>query len=324
MEKKVEVGGICLSIHSNSKIVGFIEDHFKDFLSKRAPDFRIEMGYKGKVDPAQFLGVSREKLGLFLKEPRVTNKSSRLWITGKKRAKKGGKKKQSRPSSSGSGNELRIFDLGDRTLVQRRDFAGYVNLGTRTARAIIRENLENIGIDSFLRICFSFLAIAFNGLVLHSAGLEKAGKGYVFFGPSDTGKSTIASLSSDRCTLLSDEFVIVRKIKNDYYVYGSPFYGDNEEMGINRGSKLSAAFVPKKDTEVYIRKVKPAEVLSKLLAAVMFFGKETSLNKRLLEIASDFISTVPCYEMHFQKNDSFWQSIDEVEAQNRNLITEKV
>ncbi len=78
------------------------------------------------------------------------------------------------------------------------------------------------------------------GFFLHCAGLVDKGAAYLFFGPSDSGKSTMAELA-DADAVLSDEAVIVKKNGSDWTAYGTPFSG-MLEVGENTAAPL-AAFV---------------------------------------------------------------------------------
>jgi hypothetical protein len=174
--------------------------------------------------------------------------------------------------------------------------------------------MEPFAIESFLRICYSFLAVEHRGLLLHSAGVIKNGNGYIFPGISGTGKSTIASLATEKEVVLSDEMVVVREAEEGHLVYSTPFYGTNESADLNSNAPLKAAFLPVKDDKVCIKETKPSQALTKLLASVLFFGQKPSLNQCLMDISADIIAQIPFYEMHFQRDTSFWKRIDELDG----------
>lgn len=308
---KVDIGDICVLIRSpDREIIDYTRDTYRNFLSDKDPDFEIEMADQEEVDPAEYLGVPRDELEFI-------DLVSENWKeeTGDQKAYLDRYRTASGDVVDFTANSKpKITCLSDRTLVQRSDFAGYVDLGSQRGRNVFRKNEKITAIDSFMRICYSFIAVDKGGLLLHSAGVLRDGKGYIFFGVSGTGKSTIARLSADKGSVLSDELVVIRKKGDGYQVYGSPFYGTNEDTGINFGSDLKAAFLPLKDQEVYLKEASLAQALSKLLASVLFFGKESSLNKRMFDTCADLVTKIPFYEMHFRLDDSFWQCIDELHS----------
>ena len=205
------------------------------------------------------------------------------------------------------------LERGTRVYIRRNDFAGWIDPGAHCGEVAVREHMVGIGLESFLRISYSFLAPEYDGLVVHSAGMTRAGRGYLFFGPSETGKSTLSRLSLDHATVLSDEMIVVRKQATGYRLYGTPFYGDESiRKGENASAPLCAAFMPVKSPDVRIGPCRPARALAGLLTATLAFGTTPRFHARLMSIAEDFLQTVPCYELHFRKDDSFWALIDDM------------
>jgi hypothetical protein len=214
---------------------------------------------------------------------------------------------------SKSRSRPQVSHLDGLLLFQRSDFAGCLDLPARRGKVVFGRNMEPFAIESFLRIGYSFLAVDHGGLLLHSAGVLRDGHGYIFPGQSGTGKSTIASLATPTETVLSDEMVVIRKRKDGYLVYSTPFFGTNPSAEHNIAAPLRAAFLPVKDQAVYLAAARPARALSKLLAGVLFFSQEPALNRRLMDIGADVVAHVPFYEMHFRRDGSFWECIAKLE-----------
>jgi hypothetical protein len=318
MEKpaiKLDIGGMCVQIASPYReIITHVADRYRDFLSDKAPDLELVMAFAESIAPAEFLDVPDEVLQEF----------TRGYLTAKEWA--GDVRAQSAPHSYEAGNRPpstvedrlesrpQVSHLGQKILFQRSDFAGWIDVEARQGRSILWKNMEPFAIESFLRICYSFLAVEHNGLLLHSAGVIREGNGYIFPGISGTGKSTIASLATDKEIVLSDEMVMVKKVKENYLVYSTPFYGTNGSAELNSSAPLKAAFLPVKDDKVFIKETRPSRALAKLLASVLFFGQEPRSNQRLMDISADVIAQIPFYEMHFQRDTSFWECIDELDG----------
>jgi hypothetical protein len=108
--------------------------------------------------------------------------------------------------------------------------------------------------------------------------------------------------------------VVVRKVGESHLVYSTPFYGTNESAELNSNAPLKAAFLPVKDDRMYIKETRPSQALAKLLASVLFFGQGPSLNQRLIDTSADIIAQIPFYEMHFQRDTSFWERIGELDG----------
>jgi hypothetical protein len=310
---KVSIGDICVSIASpHEGIVAHAADRYHSFLSDRAPDFEIVMAFEGGVGLAEFLGIPRERLQGFTRRNLASEMANADWV---QTAMHPHEAESRSPSSVEDRLESRpkVSQLGRKTLFQRSDFAAWVDVEAREGRSVLGRNMEPFAVESFLRICYSFLAVESSGLLLHSAGVIRDGKGYVFPGVSGTGKSTIATLATDRETVLSDELVVVRKMRGGYLVYSTPFYGTNESVDLNANVPLKAAFLPVKDSEVYARRAKPSRALAKLLSSVLFFGQEAGSNQRLMDISADIVAQIPFYDLHFRRDASFWECIGELE-----------
>lgn len=69
-------------------------------------------------------------------------------------------------------------------------------------------------------------------LMLHAAGLEKDGAGYLFFAPSGGGKSTLSSLAKG-FGVLSDEWIILQRKGRKYWIH-SPFYASFTQKAVKR------------------------------------------------------------------------------------------
>lgn len=66
------------------------------------------------------------------------------------------------------------------------------------------------------------------GVMLHACGVMLDGKGYVFAGPSDAGKTTLSRLWDEfsDATILGDECLILRQHEGRFWVYGTPWVGE--------------------------------------------------------------------------------------------------
>lgn len=322
---KIDIGDICTLVTSAQReIITHVRRRYRDFVTDRPSDITFEMSFAEYVDPASFLDVPREMLlsDWIGSGPRTRRHAERpdtpqgggtyTWWAERSEG-------ESRSTESLGGDPLsrsrpQVSHLGDRILFQRSDFAGCLDVRARRGRTVFREGAELFAVESFLRIGYSFLAVERSGLLLHSAGVLRGDRGYIFPGPSGTGKSTIASLVTDRERVLSDEMVVVRKRgEGSYWVYSTPFYGTNESAEASIGVALQAALLPVKDREVGLRKARPALALSRLLSSVLFFGQDPALTRQLMDISADLVACIPFYLMHFRRDDSFWGCIDELE-----------
>lgn len=164
-------------------------------------------------------------------------------------------------------------------------------------------------LNNYLRIIYSFILLDERGFLVHAASLIKNNVGYLFPGKSGTGKTTITRLSIDSI-LLSDEISLVKMIKGEYNIFGTPFWGELAIAGKNTHTPLNHIFLPKKDIKNYILPSKPINTLEWIVPNVLFFSDDEELKLKLFNICFDFVNSIPANELHFQADPSFWSVIN--------------
>ena len=157
-----------------------------------------------------------------------------------------------------------------------------------------------------------------NNFLIHGCAVSKEGRGYLFSGPSESGKSTIAKLSSDLdYTVLNDEIVLVNKVNGHYMVCSTPFRGDF--LDTNNGSvPLYAIFMIRHGESNIIKRVNERAFVARLVREVVYSGTLLSQNREetllaMMDFCADVASEVPFYELQFLPDKSFWYSVDNLE-----------
>ena len=207
--------------------------------------------------------------------------------------------------------EINIINCRDgKLLIILPDIIVFFNTNDKAIDILFRKYNE-ISFDSLLRIVFSMISIEEEGFLLHSAALKENGNGYVFFGPSQSGKSTIARFAERNYQVLSDELNIIRKIGHEFRVFGTPFIGTNSAEGINNNSCLKGLFLPYKDTRTYLKRMDKSNVLRQLLTNTLFFGCRNQLAEKLFNLCNNLIDNIPCFELHFTLDNSFLRLIND-------------
>ncbi len=166
---------------------------------------------------------------------------------------------------------------------------------------------------NFLRVAYALLLVQHGGFLFHSAGMIRHGRGYVFYGHSGSGKSTISGLSRPYATLLSDDLVAVRRHDGIWQVHGTPFWGElRDHPKTNDRAPLRGLFSLVKDTAVWLEPLPPSQAVADVISSVPVTCKEPGLSTRLMDLCADLVAQVPCYRLHFTRDDSFWRAVDEL------------
>ncbi len=207
-------------------------------------------------------------------------------------------------------NLVSVHSEGDRVIIERRDFKGYFDLNSFEGEV---EVSSEISFDSFLRIIYSLILPNDHGLVIHASSLVRDGKSYVFPGKSGVGKSTIAGLSPD-ATLLTDEISIIREIGKSTIAYGTPFHGNLGIPGENTCAPVLGLYFPVQDTENFLEELSSKSALERLLPNIVSFGQDHDLIRKIFHLAYELVTSLPCYDLHFLPEPSFWNCIHAKES----------
>jgi len=139
-----------------------------------------------------------------------------------------------------------------------------------------------------------------NGIIIHAAGLEIAGKAYIFPGKSGAGKSTLSRqlAGKEGFHLLSDDRIIVRKTANLFTAYGTPWPGD-EGIASNMNFPLSGIFFISHGNANRIGPITPQKAVEKLLPVTSIPWYEEGLMTNMLTLCED-LTNIPAYEFYFK------------------------
>lgn len=153
----------------------------------------------------------------------------------------------------------------------------------------------------------------YRNVFLHAAGIVKDEKGYIFAGPSQSGKSTICEFSISRSKVINDELILVSKRYGRFWLLNSPIKGKIYKS-IPHKEKLKAIFVLKQDQEDVVTKIEGSEAVAKLLPCIVFdecfqFLSEFEYMAERFKLACVIANQIPIYELRFRKGKWFWDSI---------------
>lgn len=138
------------------------------------------------------------------------------------------------------------------------------------------------------------------GALIHAAGVEYHGRGYLFPGRSGAGKSTLSrNFALKGYEMLSDDRIVVRRINNSFMIFGTPWAG---EAGIarNRDLPLEGIFFIYHGAEHIIKEITPAEAVERLVPVTSIPWFDQKIVSGILSFCEDVTAHVPAYELSFK------------------------
>ena len=139
--------------------------------------------------------------------------------------------------------------------------------------------------------------INYNAFLLHGACIEYHGNVYVFLAKSGIGKSTHIRLwkkvYGDEVHIINGDKPIIRKAKDGFYVYGTPWCG-KEGWNINTSAPLKAFCFIERGADNIINKM-PASTVMKRLANQIIMPKEMNEVIPYLDMMDNLIRETDCY-----------------------------
>lgn len=149
------------------------------------------------------------------------------------------------------------------------------------------------------------------GCIIHSGGLIMDGKGLVFAGHSDAGKSTTMTILQDRAKILCDDRNIVRKQDGRFMLYGTWSHGDVDVVSSDSAPLSAIMFLEQAKENRLIPVENGFEIVKKLLPCVVRSLETNELWDRTLKVLKAISREVPCYVLRFDKSGGMKKIIEE-------------
>lgn len=143
-------------------------------------------------------------------------------------------------------------------------------------------------------------------LALHSAGIVKDGKGYLFLGDGGAGKSTVCRLSQG-CRILHDDMV---KVANNTRPNRFEIYSTDNPL---QKAELNNIFFLKKSKKNKLIKLSAAKAIREGLKNTISLRKNfvlSDFSSDTIDFAFDLFRKMDCYRLYFKKDKTFWKLIE--------------
>lgn len=151
--------------------------------------------------------------------------------------------------------------------------------------------------------------------LMHGCAVERDEMGFLFTGPSESGKSTVARLSGDY-NVLGDEIIMLQKGEEGYRLRSTPFRGDYRD-NLNIQAPLKAVFLLKQSASNRLADLNKREFVTRFLKEVIYPGTILSDGRKAefeetLAFSQAIADAVPFYELQFRPERELWAPIEDM------------
>lgn len=147
---------------------------------------------------------------------------------------------------------------------------------------------------------------------LHSAGMILKGKGLLFVGHSEAGKSTTVKMMMDRAEILCDDRNIVRRWPEGFRVHGSWSHGEVPLVSAACAPLYAIFFLKKSDQNRITPIANRLEIIRRLMACIIKPFLTADWWQKMITLLEEIAGEVPCYEMEFDKSGGIVPEIEKV------------
>lgn len=192
-----------------------------------------------------------------------------------------------------------VSSAGARLEIARGDFRAVIGGREGTLAAATSEQT----LDAFLRSYIGHRLLRRGGLMLHSAGLVRHGRAYIFPGKSGAGKSTLARLAQARgAEVISDEINLLVPALGGWRVFGSPFWGEMRAAGRQASWPLGGVRLLKKASRDELSPCGRGELLKTLLRCTVNFDRSPAAAAQALANAAALLGAARPARLEFARS----------------------
>ena len=135
----------------------------------------------------------------------------------------------------------------------------------------------------------------------HSSGIVYKGKGLIFLGHSEAGKTTMVKLMQEHAEVLCDERNIVRRWPEGFKIHGTWSHGELPIVSSD-SAPLGGMFFLQQAPENYLEPVSKVEAVKRMIACLIKSLETKEWWERELDLLERIADEVPTFILHFDKS----------------------
>ncbi|OGO34137.1 MAG: hypothetical protein A2Z16_06060 [Chloroflexi bacterium RBG_16_54_18] len=140
------------------------------------------------------------------------------------------------------------------------------------------------------------------GCYLHASGIVLDGKGFLFVGHSEAGKSTMLKMLREHGEILCDDRVIVRRWLEGFRIHGTWSHGELPDISPASAPLAAILYLEKAQANRAILMSDRKECISQVLAHVVKPLATADWWEKTMDLAEEIADHVPTYRLQFDKS----------------------
>jgi hypothetical protein len=177
-----------------------------------------------------------------------------------------------------------------------------ITIYNETERTFRRGNLHSLTFFPTDQILLGRVLAKREGCYIHASGVVLDGKGILFVGHSDAGKSTMVTMLRDQAKILCDDRIIVRRWPTGFKIHGTWSHGDVSDVSADAAPLRAILFLKQDRENRLIHLDRKQEAIGALLACLIKPLVTADWWEQMLSLVDQIAHEVPCYSLHFTKN----------------------
>jgi len=187
-----------------------------------------------------------------------------------------------------------------------------VTIYSKDKQSFLRGDLTALTMFTSDQILLAPVLADRDGCYLHASGVKFYGKGFLFAGHSEAGKSTIAKLLQPKAKLLCDDRMIIRRFPEGFRIFGTWSHGDLPDVSADSAPLKAIMFLEKSNQNRLIKLNDKKEITKKILSLLIRPFVTSAWWEKTLVLAGQIAEQVPCYELRFDKSGKILKEIEKL------------
>jgi len=169
-------------------------------------------------------------------------------------------------------------------------------------QAYRRGSLGSLSLIATDQILLARILADRQGCLLHACGVSCEGKGPLFVGHSEAGKSTVGKMYAGQGVLLCDDRIAIRRWPDGYRIYGTWHPGELRDVS-PLTAPLAGIFFLEKADEIRITRIREkTEIIHRLGACLIKPLATADWWEKSLTLLEKIAEEVPCYNLRFDRS----------------------